>query len=514
MTHSVRDHAFQVLLHPITLLAIGVQLLNDHVLRRVDPSPIWGKLGDVTMLIYAPLLFAALVAFVLPIRGQQGLRRVGLAGLAVVAVWFILGKTVPDVLVATNALASLLTSRPSHLILDPTDLLALPALGVAWWIWEHPLRLERSHGLRPFGLAALGVAWLATVATSVPTIPTGIQRVCLANGALRAEADFIGGSGPYDVFRSDDGGRTWTEVTDRQDQLCENADRQSGPKTLAVPETPWQYRILYGQAIERSSGISEAWTRVYDSQADDISGAYAGEKDTGPLDAIVEPSSGNLIVAMGRRGLLLIAPGGDPAWVSLGIYSRDFDFQSNSVFVLNYPITIAILLVPLSVYALGRATLGLSVGMRKFDWPVLITFALNMLFIHPASQWPEREAPTKLLSELEVQQIILAVIAIPLAIATLDAMHKARDRRPRLLVRSLLFSVLAAIIFLTPFGLWAATGFPGFSAEGNAFGGLSPAPVLAIILTVSLLVGARLALRRGLIPTSETASSLEKSETP
>lgn len=56
------DDTLHALLHPITLSAIGLQFLNDHVFRRMAPSPFWGKLGDVTMLIYAPLLFAALLA--------------------------------------------------------------------------------------------------------------------------------------------------------------------------------------------------------------------------------------------------------------------------------------------------------------------------------------------------------------------------------------------------------------------------------------------------------------------
>jgi len=50
-----------ILIHPVPLGAIAVLLLNDHVLKRVAPGWVTGKLSDVAGLIFFPFLLVALL---------------------------------------------------------------------------------------------------------------------------------------------------------------------------------------------------------------------------------------------------------------------------------------------------------------------------------------------------------------------------------------------------------------------------------------------------------------------
>jgi hypothetical protein len=51
------------LLHPVPLAAIGLLLLNDHVLKARWPGWVTGKLSDAAGLVFFPLLLDALLAW-------------------------------------------------------------------------------------------------------------------------------------------------------------------------------------------------------------------------------------------------------------------------------------------------------------------------------------------------------------------------------------------------------------------------------------------------------------------
>lgn len=141
------------LLHPVSLLALGLLLLNDHALKAAWPGLLTGKLSDVAGLVVFPLVVvAAWETFLVAVRRWRGPIARPLA-LAVVAtgVTFTLVKTTPSGALAAGWLLGLgqwLLSLPIHLVagtpvapvmptaivVDPTDLLALPCLAIAVWI--------------------------------------------------------------------------------------------------------------------------------------------------------------------------------------------------------------------------------------------------------------------------------------------------------------------------------------------------------------------------------------------
>jgi hypothetical protein len=139
------------LLHPVPLAAIGLLILNDHVLKEAFPGFLTGKLSDFCGLVFFPLFLQAVWEVGTWIRGRQRIadRRVLLTSVVATGVVFSSIKLVPGlnefvsrtlgmlqwlagqipVIVSGAATA---TPMPVEIALDPTDLIALPALGVAY----------------------------------------------------------------------------------------------------------------------------------------------------------------------------------------------------------------------------------------------------------------------------------------------------------------------------------------------------------------------------------------------
>ena len=123
------------LLHPVALLALVVLVLNDHFLKAAYPGLITGKLSDFAGLILFPLLLQGaweVCEFV--VRGVQQPRRiVVIAAIGITAVLFSGIKLSQEINGAFSVAASSLVG-PSRAALDPTDLVALPALAIAYLV--------------------------------------------------------------------------------------------------------------------------------------------------------------------------------------------------------------------------------------------------------------------------------------------------------------------------------------------------------------------------------------------
>ena len=116
------------LLHPIALAALALWIVNDHVLKWRCPCWFTGKLSDVAGMIVFPLVLRALLR--VDVRACVLATGLGFAAVKLLAP-------------ATAAFAQLLgwlqwpwthDGAPVAIVRDPTDLIALPALAIAWWI--------------------------------------------------------------------------------------------------------------------------------------------------------------------------------------------------------------------------------------------------------------------------------------------------------------------------------------------------------------------------------------------
>src|SRR5688572_6358086 len=86
LTEASMLHPARALLHPAWLLSLAVLGLNDHVLKRLVPSLLTGKLSDFAGLFVAPALLATL----LRVRRPRALVLCHVAvalGFAVIKVW-------------------------------------------------------------------------------------------------------------------------------------------------------------------------------------------------------------------------------------------------------------------------------------------------------------------------------------------------------------------------------------------------------------------------------------------
>jgi hypothetical protein len=171
------------LAHPLFWAAIALLLVNDHILKQahVLPGAITGKLSDFAGMLVAPVLVAALFR----LRGRVG-RMVAFACVTGVFTALKLSRVLAEALEAVTAY----TPLPWRLWCDPTDLVALSVLPLAWWLATREgkpasgARLRLIPSLRAAGFV-LGV--FACAATSADT-EMYIGTAFLFNGTLRAHA--------------------------------------------------------------------------------------------------------------------------------------------------------------------------------------------------------------------------------------------------------------------------------------------------------------------------------------
>lgn len=124
---------------------MAVTACNDHWLKQLWPGWCTGKLSDFTDLTFFPFWAAAALELLLFAVGRRCLLgpRVVSAIIVFTAMCFTAIKVSPDANRAyersltgvRRALAgSFPSSRRAHNCIDPTDLIALPALGISLWI--------------------------------------------------------------------------------------------------------------------------------------------------------------------------------------------------------------------------------------------------------------------------------------------------------------------------------------------------------------------------------------------
>ena len=353
--------------HPVTLVALITLLVNDHVLKQAYPGLVTGKLSDVAGLVVAPPLMAALVLLVA--------RRAPAGPTAVVAVvtvgaGFALVKAWPAAARVASGAWSILNG-PSIIRADPTDLLALPALGAAWWAWTRarhrpaPSNLTRAVRLG----VVLPVALAGVVATTAPyayiQVATGIGPGVGADAVILVGREWVTATSPDGI--------TWSERDpDAQaptgtdgpacawalDSTCANyepaavaAARVRHPiactadgrclrvvaEHLRVEESTDGQRS-WATAWEVDDARRERWARQIANEARDDR-TYRGDPlaDLTCSSIYVVPSSGVVVVACGAMGFVTRDQTG--TWTAIGFSGEgvptEFDERS-AVDTLNF----------------------------------------------------------------------------------------------------------------------------------------------------------------------------------
>lgn len=137
------------LVHPISIAAIALLVINDHVLKGAAPGALTGKLSDLAGMMFFPLFLAAGLELA-GVRRAQLVVGCALATGVVFAATNTIGPAADAYRYGLAALQwpfhalfaalrghALPGFAPVALTMDPTDLIVLPALAVPVWLARH-----------------------------------------------------------------------------------------------------------------------------------------------------------------------------------------------------------------------------------------------------------------------------------------------------------------------------------------------------------------------------------------
>ena len=515
--------ALHSLTHPLGIAAIVVLLVNDHWLRHTHPSWFTGKLGDFTWLIFAPFIAATFFALIIPARHQRQEYLVAILGFGFIGLWFVSAKTVPIVNTITNDTANAIIGWQGLIRRDVTDLVTLPALLIGRHIWQHST--NTAHNLRPLVYAALALGIVATLASDGPPVitNTGVTTICESDSQLMivtpAAADYVLTSHPSenindpnmrsgyelvsysDVFTSVDGGLTWRH----QNLRNETNDIPACPAqsdVLIHPANPdIQYRWEAGVQIERSTDGGQTWVQVHDLRElrQEVRSHYNQRSETGiyetriyrpgPLDATVDPNTGNTVFAMSWNGVLIHTADGQWVWSAVGEryqLAELTDTFTPLLFEMYLAIALAAWIWVTAVAYLQKLPqrlrlkaylrlvnnsvrwFGIAVGGA--GWLILNIFLLPLAHL-------EGDLSVALLS-----LILLVFVALPLMLVTIVNSIQQFRRELRYIVPT---AILAGILYFLPFIPWAQGTIPSYRT----------ASAFALLLAAGALLSTTIYLR-------------------
>ena len=365
---SFRQRCAASLTHPITLFAVLVLLLNDLVLKALWSNP-WttGKLSDLAWVIFASPLLVILLS---PLAGGSPFRQrvaflTAFAGLPVLYAAFNTFQSLHDWIMGGFGL---LTNGSSGSPLDVADSLVIPfGLAVALWVWRRSGVGCRSVRTR-LTLIAVGVAAFATIATSPSAVDYGIRHIEVGgDGTLRARVYYHSAS--YDVyFLSLDGGQTWTVPGMKPfSPTLSSAGRADTPRGSYVIEG-------LDVVVESKDGSREV---VYSSPPWSDANVWIQSKvmsleDRGlaaePYSIIYHKQSGNVILAVGIKGVVIGTPHGRWAPVAVTNYeSADFSRLNKMTTLLSDPL----FWIPSVAVGLSFTLLAMILSPYKVEGPLL-----------------------------------------------------------------------------------------------------------------------------------------------
>jgi hypothetical protein len=455
--------SIRLLSHPIVLGAIALLLVNDHLLRRVWPSWVTGKLGDVAWLLFAPLALAALLVWLLPIRGSR--REPIAAGLAfgLIAAVFVGANTSSlfhDWLV--RALQSL-TGVSLTITRDPSDLAALPSLAAGCWLWR------RTPAQVPFtsrrGWVALSLAALLTLANSAAP-NYGVHCLAADSGRLIAAS-------AYETYESDDGGLSWQPFAgdrfalhdrcpDEPNTRLDSGAAPSGEAFTSPGDPDVRYRLTPQGRMERSTDDGATWQVEFQFAPTGEAGRIYFEKTTsgagaflaGPLDVLTDPASGNLILAMGYEGALVRQSTGAWGWVPVGPYHRvELDPSTAAWKLLDGETALALIFGALcmatwSLHMTRRRLHAILVALAWLAW-LFCVIVLRPVFVSGYGF-------------VILVPVLIATGLLALALSFYAAFLNTR-LRIRMLLQSVLAALIGALLFFLPYELWGLGSLPSYT---------------------------------------------------
>ncbi|MGW2191113.1 hypothetical protein ACWCSH_02030 [Streptosporangium sp. NPDC001682] len=465
----MRNSALAWIGHPLTVIAVVVLLLNDHLFKPLWPGLVTGKLSDIAGLIVAPPLLNLLI-------------RHPCASILLTGAAFTLVKTT-TVGAALASQAWTLVWGPSRVLADPVDLIALPALYVAWWTWKHPdvraVRLARAMVVIPVTVLAVAATGQVEIykphsAYAVDVIDDVI--VVATRGGLSPGPS--GGAG----FASADAGNSWSSW----DGPVPAVPRMSA----CVPGRPDRCYRIVPTRLKVEESRNGRWVTAWEispSDQDRLARAHAPEHPehaevVASLGIAVGKLSGGyvVVVANGADGIALRDASG--VWRRLGWAEKGFD-PSNAVSLAapgRYPDSVPVVAL-LAALAAGLVTLGC--GVRRSDFAkAALALWVGVWAFHSGMNTPILFNPFA---------VLLAAVLVP-AGATVMIMSAVRGgTRLRVWAIGTLTAAVVYYAIMTPFYVWSAEGLEHYASAVGLSITLGLATISTGVLAVIKLRGPR-----------------------
>ncbi|MEQ4720248.1 hypothetical protein [Nonomuraea sp. B19D2] len=433
----------------MTVAGVFVLLVNDHLLKQAWPGFVTGKLSDVAGLVVAPALVALLFW-----------RRADLAATVLTGVLFTLVKAT-ETGAEQASQAWTLVAGPSRVLADPTDLLTLPALALAWWVRRRSLE---SSSTRWRMIVTMPLAVLAVTATSAAPTPTA-RSVEVDGDRITVHVR----DGLPQI--SEDGGVTWSQ---------DGAPQDEGRPLQSAACVPMQatrcYRVVPNRmAVEQSDDGGKTWGPSWALTGDDRERfarryPYGDGRYSMALAVQARPGGHVVVVANGLDGIMVRDVSG--TWRRVGWPGS----PGHGAVDLSPESNVAIFLAACMLFG------GAGAGLRRFNRAYLGFAAAGSLGVFTAlTGWTELWAGGDL---TPVLTFIGAIAALAGAVVCL-VLAVAGRARPTPAAVGVLAAPLVYVCVYTPFHGWSQ-GTP------NSYW---VAVSLAVLLTVLVVLAGAVLIR-------------------
>jgi len=435
--------AVYLLSRPVSLLALVLLFLNDHVLRVLWPSWITGKLGDFAWLFFAPFALVALLALLIPRSVREHEKLVGLLAFGIVGTAFFLGNSFVVTHGFILAVVDGLIPFPVQIIRDPVDLIALVVMVPAWRMWQSEA-LQPSVG-RARGALLVSVAACLTIANA-PMPDYGIDCLYVEKNRTVAVSN-------YYSFFSQDGGMSWEELQEDAvfDYCWEVARDEDG--IVADPDNETTlFRMNSSRHFEVSENQGQTWQEVPQLRmSSEAAMAFITSDDVGylhyspgPFQVVRDLQTGNLIFSMGLEGVVVLTTEGKWAAVAVGDYGLErYSFAKMPILLIGE------ILLAIEAFLLVFITLY-QVRLRNY-----VQAALSLIlwagwgFV--IAMQPARNSGYGLM----IQYPGLALVGVFGLLIMEICFSRLRDKYTGELAPILLkISAISGVVFLLPFVLW------------------------------------------------------------
>lgn len=376
MKNPSLELTLRLLAHPLSWLACTLLLLNDLLLKQYFPSFLTGKLSDLSGLFLLPFLVGAIISLFSPLLKLSD-RFIRIFSLILPGVIFTFAKCSPA---AAQFLNHKLAMR---IVPDFSDLLALPVLAGSAWLWHSLAARPATH--RAWQSLALPVILLATLG-DMAAPDYGISCLLSDKGVLFASNML------NQHYTSTDGGSSWHNDTSGKYPVCQYGALQELPVQINDPARSTSYRIASRTLVEISTDGGASWKaeplRANVTEAEwqylRMAGTSSPILEQGILATVLDPATGNLVLALGHQGVLVRAPSGTYTWVDVGQYRHRSLARAGfegfaALLMLPFLFSLLVSFLAMRVWALKRDHTRWQVFFTVLAWILLILFGLSII---------------------------------------------------------------------------------------------------------------------------------------